>query len=129
MADPVFPATLPSGATEDASKFNWKPEDPAMKTTMEGGYVVSRPKHTRKPRKTFKSGFTHIRDVDRATLLKFYEDVHGGSLIFDYTDPTSPLNARVVYKVRFVGDFAWKFAGIGAAHLNRWDVEFTVEQA
>lgn len=120
MSNPVFP-TLSKG--QDSQFYEMTPEDPALKTQMEGGYVVSRPKHTRKPRRTFKTGFSSITQADYTTLMTFWETVRGGSLIFDWTDPAT----GTVYQVRFAAQPAFKYVGKGNTRL--WDVQMTLEQA
>jgi hypothetical protein len=127
MTNPVFP-TLSTG--QDSSKYTRALEDVAMKTTMDGGYVVSRAKHTRAPRRTFTSGFTSIRKADKELLEAFYDTVKGGSVIFDWIDPTTQMGVSptpVTYAVRFTGEFKWQYRGIGPTEL--WDVTFTLEQA
>lgn len=121
MSNPVFP-TLSRG--QDSSLYSVELEDASLKTTMEGGYVVSRAKHTRPARKTFHSGFTFITDADRATLETFYgTTVRGGSVVFDWQDPPS----LAIYQVRFVGPLQFKYVGRG--DTRRWDVTFALEQA
>lgn len=120
MANPIFP-TLAKG--QDSKHYGVELEDPAMRTQMEGGYVVSRAKHTRRPRRTFKTGFTGIGAADYATLQNFWDTVRGGSVIFDWTDPIT----NVVWQVRFAEKLVFKYAGIGNTRL--WDVMASFEQA
>lgn len=122
MPNPIFPA-LPSGKTQDSSKYEVSKKDPAMRAEMEGGYVVSRARTTRRPTRLFKTGFTSITGADKQVLDDFYDLVAGGSVIFDWTDPSSGL----VYAVRFTGSFGFKYAGRGATSL--WDCSFELEQA
>lgn len=122
MPNPIFP-TLSRG--EDRALYSKELEDAALTTPMEGGYVVSRAKHTRTPRATFTSGFTFITDAERATLEAFYEQVRGGSVVFDWTDPIA--SPSKVYQVRFVGPLKFDYKGKGNTH--RWDVRFTLQQA
>lgn len=121
MTNPVFP-TLSQG--QDSSLYSVETEDPSLKTPLEGGYVVSRAKHTRTPRKTFKTGFTMLKNTDKATLDAFYSgSARGGSVIFDWTDPAS----AVVYQVRFLEKLSYRYTGVGTS--QRWDVAFSLEQA
>lgn len=120
MSNPVFP-TLAMG--QDSKYYAIGQEDVAMKTKMDGGYVVSRAKHTRIPRLTFKTGFTAIGEADRALLTAFYNTVRGGSVIFDWTDPVQ----NTVYQVRFGGEIEYKYTGVGGVRL--WDVTINLEQA
>lgn len=121
MANPIFPSAL--AAKQDSSLYSIEREDVSMKTPVDGGYVISRAKHTRTPRSNFKSGFTMLTNADRKLLEDFYALVRGGSVIFDWTDPSS----LVVYQVRFAGALAFKYSG--RMTTQRWDVSFSLEQA
>ena len=119
MAD--FP-TLVEG--QDSAQYEVESEDPTIRTEMEGGYVLSRARHTRIPRKTYKTGFTHIGTADKALLDTFYDvTVKGGSSVFNWTDPVT-LNVIIV---RFVGKLTFKYVGAGTN--KRWNVAITLEQA
>lgn len=123
MANPVFPNLVLDRGGLDSQQFSVTLEDVAMKSEMEGGYVVSRAKHTRKPRKTFNVAYKGISDADRATLDSFYSTVGGGSVIFDWTDPS----AGTTWQVRFEGELQFSYAGKGTTKL--WNVTFKVRQA
>jgi len=123
MPNPVFPTLALTNGGQDSKVYNVEQEDPALKSDLEGGYVVSRAKHTRKPRKTFTTGYRAVSDADRKMLQNFYDTVRGGAVIFDWTDPVD----GIVYQVRFVEKLQWKYVGIGEAKL--WDVQFRVQQA
>jgi len=126
MPNPTFP-TLSRG--QDSSLYSVELEDVSAATPMEGGYVVSRAKHTRAPRKTFTSGFTDITEADKALLDAFWTTVRGGSVIFDWIDPASANGgAPVTYSVRFLGG-PLKFDYRGHGPTKRYDVRFTVQQA
>jgi hypothetical protein len=123
MTNPVFPTlALPKGG-QDSTQFAIKVEDVAIKTEMEGGYVVSRARHTRTPRQTFSTGYKGISDADRTTLQNFYNTVGGGSVIFDWANPVD----LVTYQVRFASELEFRYAGVGVTKL--WDVSFQVQQA
>lgn len=122
MSVPVF-IELPSGNKPDTKKFSQELEDPSMRTDMDGGYVVSRAKHTRKPRKTWGCGYTQINNTDKAALEAFWETVRGGSTIFQWANPQD----EVTYMVRFKGPIRFVYVGVGLTQL--WDADFTVEQA
>lgn len=109
----VFP-TLSRG--EDARFFGMSQEDPAMRTKVEGGYVFTRPRFTRRPRRSFTTGFTNISDADRALLENFWNDTKGGSSAFAWTHPFT----NEVIQVRFKKGFDFSYVGIG--HSHRWDV-------
>lgn len=114
---------FPTDPAQDAKYYEMELEDPALRTQMEGGYVVTRPKHTRKPRRTFKSGCTAITTDQRKVLEGFYDAVRGGSAIFDWADPVT----GEVFQVRFKEKITFKYTGVGISQL--WDVQFTLEQA
>ena len=119
MSNPQFP-TLSKG--QDSKHFDFTPEDPSLQTPMDGGYMASRAKHTRTPRLTFKSGFTEITNDDKNALMSFYNQVKGGSVIFDWIHPVD----GTTYSVRFKGKLNFVYAGIGST--ARWNVTFTIEQ-
>ena len=119
MPNPTFPLA----ADQDSSKFSVEQEDPALRTEIEGGYVVTRKKHTRTPRKTFTTGFAYLNNTDRATLQTFWNTVSGGTLIIDWTNPQD----LAVYQVRFKGG-PLKFTYVGRLGNQRWDVAITLEQ-
>lgn len=120
MANPVFPTMT----KEQDSKFYQKElENVAMTTPMDGGYVVSRAKHTRKPRRTYKTGYSGILNADRQKLEDFWDLVKGGSVIFDWKDPIS----LATIQVRFSEKLSFKYVGIGVSQL--WDVSITLDQA
>lgn len=123
MSDPVFPTLTFTNGGEDSKLYRMQQEDPTLKTEMEGGYVVSRARHTRIPRKTFSTGYTGISDADKKILENFYAQVRGASMIFDWIDPVG----GTVYKVRFDGPIEFRYVGIGPTKL--WDIQFKVVQA
>lgn len=119
MTNPVFPTM---DKEQDSKFYEVAQEDKALKTTMDGGYVVSRAKHTRKPRKTFKTGYTGISNADRKRLMDFFDQVDC-SVIFDWPDPVE----KVVYQVRMNGALSFKYTGMGVTQI--WDVTLELEQA
>lgn len=90
--------------------------DPALKKEVEGGYTVSRPKYTRTPRQTFKTGFTDITDAERQALVTFWNSKRGTSMTFTWEDPVT----AVIYTVRFAGPMTFRRSSIGPRH--HWDV-------
>ncbi|CDT52508.1 hypothetical protein VCR15J2_390002 [Vibrio coralliirubri] len=113
MSQPTYPKLSDK---PDRSKYGINIEDPALKNDMEGGYVASRPRFYRKPRRTFSFGYTMLHDDDYKKLLSFWDEVKGGSEMFEYTD----FDDGKVYMVRFKEQFAGKFVGKGIAKY--WDV-------
>jgi phage-related protein len=125
MPTPVFPHILTTGEEQDSKKFSQELEDPSMQSELEGGYVVSRARHTRAPRRTWSSGFTYIKQAGKAELEAFWNEVRGGSVIFQWRNPQDGQD----YLVRFKGGSSLKFTYVGAGTNYRWDVGFTVEEA
>jgi len=119
----VFPDTLVSGEEQDSSKFTVELEDPSISSPLEGGYVFSRARHTREPRRTWTSGFTHIQTAGKEQLEDFYKLVRGGSEIFQWKDPSTGEDVLV----RFQGTFKFQYRGRGT--YERWDIAFTIQEA
>lgn len=120
MTDISFPV-LSEG--QDSKYYEREIEDVAMKSEMEGGYVSSRARHTRRPRRTFKCGYTEISDADRQKLEDFYDLVRGGSVIFSWQDQSS----NITYNVRFAEKISFKYAGIGKN--KKWNVSLVLQEA
>lgn len=110
MADKTFPASL--AEIQDSQYFQIELEDKGLKGEVEGGYTHTRPRHTRKPRRSFKTGFTEITQAQMQTLLDFY-DLVGTYDKFNYTDPTT----GAVYEMRFDKPFSPKYKGVGTTKL------------
>jgi hypothetical protein len=116
---------LPLNDLLDSSKFQQEKENPAMVAKMDGGYVVSRPKHTRKPRRTFTCGFTDFSDAQRAAVDAHFDAMHGGSAIFNFTHPVS----KDLVLVRFTEDSTLQWAYSGAGGVALWSVTFKLQEA
>jgi len=126
MADPVFPITsFGIGVSFDSKQHAETLEDPSMSTPMEGGYVVTRAKHTRTPRKSWSCGIQQMRAADKLVMVNFWNLVRGGSVMFDWVNPDD----AVTYQVRFKSGQGLTFKYVGAGALRRWDCSFTLEQA
>ena len=82
---------------------------------MEGGYMHTRRRTTRPPRKRFTTGFTDLSQAEMQTLEDFFDDV-GTWDTFNWIDPTT----SIVYVVRFSSEFVAKYKGI--ADYFRYDV-------
>ena len=127
MANPQFPnvasGTISTG--EDSRNMGRTLEDPSVQSKMDGGYVVSRPKFTRRPRRTWTSGFTSISNSDREALENFWDAVAGGSVIFDWINPQD----SQTYQVRFLMPSGFKFRYVGMGYTQLWDTTYTVEEA
>lgn len=106
---------------EDAQFFDEDIEDVTVRGEVEGGYVVTRPRHTRAPRWKFQTGFSDLSQVDKTSLINFINGKKGGQA-FTWTHPTS----GVEYTVRFEGAPDINYKGIGSN--ARWDVIVKLEQ-
>jgi hypothetical protein len=108
--------------SQDSKYYKPEQEDPAIRNPIEGGYVATRPRFTRPPRKSFTTGFSDLLDSDRATLMVFWDTVMGGSNSFTWVDPIT----NNIYQVRFAEQMDWRYSGVGAT--KRWDVTMKLEQ-
>ena len=117
MATKVFPEEL--AKLQDSQFFKVELEDKAIKGESEGGYIHARPRHTRRPRRTFTTGYTEISQVAKEQLFAFYDQV-GTFDKFVYTDPTSGSS----HEVRFDKPFSAKYKGIGKTAL--WTIQDVV---
>lgn len=114
----------PAGMTqgEDSSKLAPTFKDNTVKTQIEGGYVFTRPRTTRKPRRVFKTGFTEITNDDKILLENFFE-MKQCSAPFTWTDWTTGQE----YVVRFLEPIKFDYVGVGETKL--WNVpQITLEQ-
>ena len=95
--------------------FGIEYEDNATKSKTEGGYVLSRPKFSRRPRRTVTTGFEEITQADFDAWESFYR-AHGTYKIFTYVLPTTGEEVLV----RFAEPPKPKYVGIGGIH--RWNI-------
>ena len=114
----VFPQQL----RQDSKYFSITPEDPSMKSEMEGGYTYTRARHTRKPRNKYTTGFTEIDNDAKLEIEAFYAEMHGGSEKFDWTDPTS----GNVKSVRFISPPEFQYMGLNGDHY--WTIQIELEE-
>lgn len=124
MAD--FPIAALIGR-EDASKYGFEQEDVSISSDMEGGYVITRPRTTRAPRRSWTSGFTDISNTNKL-LLEAYYNTKGSFASFTYEVPVPDTvgGAKEVVTVRFKGPLKWEYKGFGTN--ARWNVEFKLEE-
>lgn len=118
---PAFPLTHNSTGW-DSKHYKAIPEDPSIKTEMDGGYMVSRPRHTRTPRLTFSLGWKSMLHADRNTVKAFWNTVRGSSNTFTWTDP----DTNTVFTVRFKGQISEEYVGKG--NLKLWNLTMELEQ-
>lgn len=117
---PTYPATI---RTLDAASFEEEFENVAVNGgEMEGGYVISRPRHTRTPRRTWSFRYVEMTDADKKLLEDFWKTVKGSSNSFSWTHPIS----KAVVTVRFGDGMKMKFKRIGFGFLNLWESETIV---
>jgi phage-related protein len=111
-----FPPPLLAGK-EDSAECQVEVEDVAVRSETDGGYVYTRARHTRTPRKTWTTGFTNISHAQKTELEQFYQTQRGGSDSFTYTPPTEGVEKIV----RFKGPLKFQYTGAGT--YFRWDVK------
>ena len=114
-------AAFPLASKQDAAKFGFAQEDTGMRSEMEGGYVLTRPRHTRSPRRTWTTGFTDLNNADKATFEAFFA-AHGTYKAFDYTLPVEGL----LINVRFAEVPKYDYQGFG--DNLRWNIECKIEE-
>jgi phage-related protein len=121
---PTDYAAMPLPDLQDSAQHAVQRENPVLASKMDGGYVVTRPRHTRRPRRTFSSGYTSFTDDQKKQVSDFFDQMHGGSDMFYWWNPAD----ASWLLVRFTTDttLAWKYSGAGGTHL--WDVIFKVEE-
>ncbi|MFP3609174.1 hypothetical protein SB778_03555 [Paraburkholderia sp. SIMBA_050] len=117
--------TMPFCDLLDSSKFQPEKENPALASKMDGGYVVTRPRHTRRPRRTFTLGFTDFSDAQRAAVDQHFDDMHGGSSIFYFVHPVS----KETILARYTTDTTLQWTYSGSGHTPLWSVTFKVQEA
>jgi len=123
MSNPQYP-TLPSGQLPDSAKFEISSKSNVVRKEMEGGYVVTRRRTTRKPRLNFKVGYTAIPGADRDAIHAFWDSMGGQAKIFEWVSRQDGLT----YLVRFKDEeITYRYVGKGETQL--WDCSFTLEQA
>lgn len=111
----VFPtlSTLP-----DQEHFREGRTHNTMKSKAEAGYVFSRPRTTRRPRRTFATGYTNITSADKAALQALWDEVFGQAESFTWPHPTT--GEGIV--VRFMMDsLDFTYAGFRDGE-HRWDI-------
>jgi hypothetical protein len=117
--------TLPLCDLLDSSKFAQEKENPALASKMDGGYVVTRPRHTRRPRRTFTLAFTDFTDAQRALVDDHFDAMHGGAMIFYFVHPVSKESILARYTTDTT--LQWGYSGSGRTPL--WGVSFKVQEA
>jgi phage-related protein len=108
-------ADFPLASKQDAEHFGFEQEDVGIRSDMEGGYVLTRPRHTRTPRRSWTTGFTDLSNTDKETFETFVNQ-HGTYKAFNYTIPV----AAVVVNCRFKQMPKYEYKGFGTN--RRWNI-------
>jgi phage-related protein len=102
----------------DASAFKMSYENPSTKEgETDGGYVITRARHTRRPRRIFTIRFVDITETDRLALEAFWDARRGGSEAFNWTNPVT----SDVFNVRFDSQNSIEFNRVGYGTNHRYD--------
>jgi phage-related protein len=102
----------------DAASFTEASENPSVAGgDTEGGYEISRARHTRRPRRTWTFRFGDITEAERVILQNFWDARFGGAGAFNWTHPIT----AVVYNVRFEKQSTLEFSRTGYGTNHRWD--------
>ena len=99
----------------DAAAFREMYIDNAIRSNTEGGYVKTRPRHTRGQLKKFQITWTDVSDADKEVIQSFFETVYTYSEL-EFTHPTEALD----YSVRFEAPPDFKYIGAGTNY--RWTI-------
>lgn len=116
-----FPSSLQTQI--DSSTFQPTYEDSTLRTPLEGGYLASRPRHTRPARRSFQFGYTEVDNTTKMLLEVFYRQTTlGGALSFDFTDPTN----GAVITVMFMAPPEAQYKGIKT--VFKWDITCKIQE-
>lgn len=102
----------PMGLREDSSKFSITREDVTISSKTDGGYVYTRPRHARPPRRHITTGFTNLNQEQWFKLDQFIA-VNGKHTIFSYVIPTT----GEVIDVRLENIPTERYIGVGGVHI------------
>ncbi|MDD4984330.1 MAG: hypothetical protein PHQ43_00875 [Dehalococcoidales bacterium] len=95
--------------------------DPTIRAGADGGYVKSRARFTRYPRK-WGIRYTWLTADNKDTLLAFEEAQGVGATAFDWTNPMD----STLYSVRFIAPL--RYTPEQRTNFAFWTVEFDLEQ-
>lgn len=108
--------TLGFTAKEDSEYFGEEPVDRTIRAEMEGGFVQTRARFTRR-KLIFSTGWTDIPHAQKVIFDAFMDSMRDGAGSFSYIHPVS----ADVFVVRFASPLPQpKYAGIGGFH--RWNI-------
>lgn len=117
MAFPELKNLYGFAEIEDSQYFEETSTDPTIRVETEGGYVITRKRFTRAPRKLITTGFTFISDAAKEMLASYYAMKGGGAEAIPYIHPIS----GVTLTMRFKEPMKFKYVGIGPRRA--WDVK------
>jgi phage-related protein len=103
---------------EDSRFFSVVFEDNTIRADTEGGYETSRPRFTRRTRKTFTTGFTEMSQDDYAIIEEFWEEF-GGSKAFAWVNQTN----GITYSTRFTKAPTISYVGVGSYRAYNVEME------
>ena len=113
MAD--FP---PRGMPKEHSKYHRiTPIDPNIRAEMEGGYIITRARNNREPRRQIRTGYELLYDNEKLVLESFQNGRKITGLTFTYALPTT----GEIVVVRFEQPISFEYIGMGPTKL--WRVE------
>jgi hypothetical protein len=108
-------ADFPLPSKQDSAQYGFEQEDVTIRSEMEGGYVLTRKRHNRDPRRTWKTGFIDLSDSEKATFESFFV-TYGCFQSFTYQLPTT----MTVVTVRFKQVPKYEYKGFGTN--LRWNI-------
>lgn len=115
----IFPtfSSLPDQATWEEQRV-----DSTLRTQTDGGYVLTRPRHTRPPLRMFRFGYTYLSNADKLAFEAFLETVQIGGDAFTWQHP---FNGNT-YQVRFNSAPVFKYLvfhkNLDGTPDHRWQV-------
>ena len=106
---------------EDARFYGIETEDTTIRSGQEGGYEIARPQFTRKPKRTYSTGFTRMSQSDFDIIMAFWDE-YQGSKQFNWQNPTT----QTVHSVRFTEAPNITYEGVG--QLFEYTVEVKIKE-
>jgi hypothetical protein len=102
---------------EDARFYSIQIDENLVEANTEGGYNITRPRSTRKPRKTFSTGFSFLGSADYDLFIEFYE-FYQQFRNFTWINPAT----LITYTVRFTKPPKLNYVGTGPLRLYNVEV-------
>jgi phage-related protein len=117
MPTPSFPVL---SKRPDQKEHEVSREDTTIKAEVDGGYEFRRERHTRRPRRTFKTGYQYLTEADKAALESFYDQVRC-STAFNWTAPDT--NETVLVQFNKPLSFKYQLFIAGAHTYSCTEIE------